>query len=58
MTLIELRNVAKAFQSGKVAREVLENINLFVDEGEFVSIVGYTGSGKSTLLHCRWFAGS
>jgi len=48
--LIELRNVAKVFQSGKVAREVLENINLFVDEGEFVSIVGYTGSGKSTLL--------
>jgi nitrate/nitrite transport system ATP-binding protein len=51
VTLIELRNVAKAFQSGKVAREVLENINLFVDEGEFVSIVGYTGSGKSTLLN-------
>jgi nitrate/nitrite transport system ATP-binding protein len=50
VTLIELRNVAKVFQSGKVAREVLENINLFVDEGEFVSIVGYTGSGKSTLL--------
>ena len=48
--MIELRNVTKAFQSGKVAREVLENINLFVDEGEFVSIVGYTGSGKSTLL--------
>ena len=48
--MIELRNVAKVFQSGKVAREVLENINLFVDEGEFVSIVGYTGSGKSTLL--------
>ena len=49
--MIELRNVAKAFQSGKVVREVLENINLFVDEGEFVSIVGYTGSGKSTLLN-------
>ena len=50
MAFIELRNVAKTFQSGKVSREVLENINLFVEEGEFLSIVGYTGSGKSTLL--------
>lgn len=51
MALIELRNVAKSFQSGKTTREVLENINLFVDEGEFVSVVGYTGAGKSTLLN-------
>ena len=50
MAFIELRNVAKTFHSGRVRREVLDNINLFVEEGEFVSIVGYTGSGKSTLL--------
>ena len=50
MAFIELRNVAKTFHSGRVRREVLDNINLFVEEGEFLSIVGYTGSGKSTLL--------
>jgi nitrate/nitrite transport system ATP-binding protein len=50
VAFIELRNVSKTFHSGRVRREVLDNINLFVEEGEFLSIVGYTGSGKSTLL--------
>ena len=46
MALIEIQNISKAFG----ARHVLENVNLTVEEGELVSVVGYTGSGKSTLI--------
>lgn len=47
MGAIELKNISKSF--GK--RHVLEGINLTVEEGEFVSVVGYSGSGKSTLIN-------
>ena len=50
MAFVEVRNVSKTFVSGKKTREVLQGVNLSVEEGEFVSIVGSTGSGKSTLL--------
>jgi nitrate/nitrite transport system ATP-binding protein len=50
LPFVEARNVAKLFRSGGSVREVLKGVNLSVEEGEFVSIVGSTGSGKSTLL--------
>ena len=50
MAFVEARNVSKTFTSGGKIREVLSGVNLAVDEGEFVSIVGSTGSGKSTLM--------
>lgn len=46
MAFIELKDVAKTYGE----RNVLEGVNLAVDEGEFVSIVGTSASGKSTLL--------
>jgi nitrate/nitrite transport system ATP-binding protein len=46
MALIELNNVSRGFG----ARSVLEKVNLEVEEGEFVSIVGASASGKTTLL--------
>lgn len=48
--MIELKNVKKAFQDGNAQREILKGINLSVNEGEFVAIIGPSGSGKSTLL--------
>ncbi len=48
MALVEIRNVRKSF--GKL--EVLKNINLTVEEGEIVTLIGRSGSGKSTLLRC------
>ena len=51
MSFISLRNVSKGFGSGESRTEVLSDINLEIEQGEFVAIVGYSGSGKSTLMN-------
>lgn len=51
MAYIELRNVSKSYGVGDNKTEVLSNINLKIEEGEFVAIVGFTGSGKTTLIN-------
>lgn len=50
MSLLEIQNVSKSFQADSRKREVLRDVNLAVEQGEFVAIVGYSGSGKSTLM--------
>lgn len=49
--MIEVNNVYKSFQLANVSVDVLKNINLKIDIGEFISIMGPSGSGKSTLLY-------
>ena len=51
MAYLELKNVCKSYGEGKNKTEVLSNINLKIEEGEFVAIVGFTGSGKTTLIN-------
>jgi nitrate/nitrite transport system ATP-binding protein len=51
MPLIEIKNACKGYGHNGSRSEVLKNINLSVNEGEFVVIVGYSGSGKSTLIN-------
>jgi len=44
--MIELKNISKSFQMGEEEVKALDNINFFVDKGEFVSIIGPSGSRK------------
>jgi putative ABC transport system ATP-binding protein len=53
--LIELKNIVKNYVNGDVVTRVLRDIDLSVDEGEFVAIMGPSGSGKSTLMHTIGF---
>lgn len=49
--IIEIKNLYKTFNLGEISVEVLKGINLNIEKGEFVSIMGPSGSGKSTLLY-------
>ena len=51
MSLIEIRDLCKVYGEGEAEVKALDNINLNIEQGEFVAIVGPSGSGKSTLLH-------
>ena len=48
--LIEVRNIGKDYQSGETTVSAIREMDFFIDDGEFVSIMGQSGSGKSTLL--------
>jgi ABC-type lipoprotein export system ATPase subunit len=49
--MIELQNISKWYQAGINRTFVLKDINITIDEGEFISIMGPSGSGKTTLLN-------
>ena len=49
--LLEVRNVAKAYGRGKKRHEVLKDINITLNEGEVLGIIGESGCGKSVLLN-------
>src|SRR5262245_45736361 len=51
MVHLEVRSVTKAFRARRGMVTALQDINLFVERGEFVCIVGASGGGKSTLLN-------
>ncbi len=48
--LIEIQNISKDYQEGETTVQAIKQMDFFIDDGEFVSIMGQSGSGKSTLL--------
>jgi putative ABC transport system ATP-binding protein len=50
MSLIEIKNLGKAYESGDECVMALVDVNLNIERGEFISVMGPSGSGKSTFL--------
>ena len=49
--MIDIKNVTKEYKREGNSFQAVKNVNLFVEKGDYISIVGRSGSGKSTLLN-------
>jgi len=49
--LIELKNIKKTYKTGALEYTALKNINLVVNQNDYIALMGTSGSGKSTLMN-------
>lgn len=49
--IVEIQKLYKSFENGNIKNQILVGADLYIEEGEFVSVMGASGSGKSTLLY-------
>jgi nitrate/nitrite transport system ATP-binding protein len=49
MSFLEVRGLEKSFVTARATTRVLAGLDLMIEQGEFVAVVGYSGSGKTTL---------
>ena len=52
MATIRIQGLSKAFRDGEQIHRVLDGLDLEIEDGQFVALLGRSGSGKSTLLNC------
>ena len=58
MAILETKNLTYTYGAGTpFEKTAVENVNLSVEKGAFVGVIGHTGSGKSTLIQMLWPAG-
>ncbi len=50
MPILELKNIKRIYESKNIKTEALRDVNLSVDEGEFISIMGESGAGDSDIM--------
>ena len=50
-TILKTKNLCKYYGNGENEVKALQDVNIEIERGEFVAVVGKSGSGKSTLLH-------
>lgn len=53
--MIELKKINRHFKNGNEYNHILKDIDIHIDEGEFIAIMGPSGSGKSTLINILGF---
>jgi putative ABC transport system ATP-binding protein len=53
--MIDLKNINRHFKNGNETNHILKDINIHINEGEFIAIMGPSGSGKSTLINILGF---
>ncbi|MDU2291056.1 MAG: ABC transporter ATP-binding protein, partial [Clostridium celatum] len=53
--MIELKKINRHFKNGDETNHILKDIDIHIDEGEFIAIMGPSGSGKSTLINILGF---
>ncbi len=55
VAILEVKQLTKIYGTKKMAQEVLRDINMSIEEGEFIAIMGQSGSGENDIIKCFKF---